>query len=73
MKILMQTDESCEFCNSEGVMRTHKEAIADDVNDPFSFSSSSVIIAQCKVCMGTGKKLKWIEVKILSNKIYIAE
>lgn len=27
----------------------------------------------CEVCDGTGKKLKWVEVKILSNKIYIVE
>jgi len=73
MKILIQTDEPCEFCNSKGVTRTHKEKIANDVNDPFSFSSSCVIIAQCKVCMGTGNKLEWIEIKILSNKIYTVE
>jgi len=62
MKILMQTDEDCEECNGTGTITEikYKES-GSQWTDHY----------ECKECLGTGKKLKWIEATVIGNSLYV--
>ena len=62
MKILTQIDEDCEDCNGCGVLQ---EAKYRDNGQQYTETCS------CKKCLGTGKKLEWIEATVIGNSLYI--
>ena len=62
MKILTQIDEDCKECDGIGTIAEIKyKQNGSQWTDHY----------ECKKCLGTGKKLKWIEATIVGNSLYV--
>lgn len=62
MKILIQTDEDCKECDGTGMITEikYKES-----------GSQWEDHCECRKCLGTGKKLEWMEASLIGNSLYI--